>query len=366
MLLGALLTVTHHHLDEELREDRWDRTHPQFPDWVIHGSYPDEEVGDILGELLHVWLIAGLPVLIGSGLVGFWLARRSVKPIREINHALDALDPTRTSQGLVLREKDPALAELVKHLNDLLQRVHTATSEIADFSARVAHELRTPLTHLRMKLESSAADWPTDFAEEFSDELAHLSRMVERSLLLAKADSARIQPRLELIPLAELLEDFQETYTSLAAENGQLLAWNAHVPGTWCGDPEWLRQILHNLLGNVIRHGGRPAQFTATWQQGSLLLRVTNELRDGPAPASAGMGLGLRLLQKLTDLMPGARFRLRRSRRAFSARLILPRQNCASPPASQPARSALTGGPAATLCWVKGWAASFPDATPAQ
>ncbi len=58
---GVLVSTAHWHLDEELRKDRWDRSHPKFPQWVIHGSYTDEEVRDILGELIQVWLWVGIP-----------------------------------------------------------------------------------------------------------------------------------------------------------------------------------------------------------------------------------------------------------------------------------------------------------------
>ena len=126
LLAGALLLATHFHLDEELREDRWDRSHPKFPECVIHGSYTDDEVHDILGELIHVWLWVGIPVVMISVAVGWFIARWSILPIREINRELAALDFRAVGSGVQLPVQDEEHAHLVGHLNDLLARARAS------------------------------------------------------------------------------------------------------------------------------------------------------------------------------------------------------------------------------------------------
>ncbi|MGC2578636.1 MAG: hypothetical protein WA376_13775 [Terrimicrobiaceae bacterium] len=113
LLVAVLIFTAHQHLDEELRKDRWDRSHPQFPGWVIHGSYTDEEVHDILSELIHVWLWVGIPLVLASVAVGYFIALRSVRPIRQINRELAALNPSSFASGVHLPERDEELAVLV-------------------------------------------------------------------------------------------------------------------------------------------------------------------------------------------------------------------------------------------------------------
>ena len=71
LIVGVLIFSAHWHLDEELRKDRWDRTHPQFPQWSIHGSYTEAEIHDILGELLKVWIWVAGPLVLTSVAVGY-------------------------------------------------------------------------------------------------------------------------------------------------------------------------------------------------------------------------------------------------------------------------------------------------------
>ncbi len=320
VLAGVLVWSAHYHLDEELRKDHWDRSHPNFPDWVIHGSYTDEEVHDILGELLHVWMWVGIPVVAGSAVVGWFIARRSIRPIRKINHELAALDFRTLHRGVQLPEKDEELANLVNHLNELLARLRTSYVEMEEFSARVAHELRTPLTILRMKTEATASRLPADFSEDFQEEISRLSKLVENLLLTAKADGGKLEVKKECVGLAEVLNDLREGYDLLAEERHLIIEWNM-TPGLMCQtDPVYLSQILHNLLGNATKHGTATIKVHAFEHKQAVFLTISNRIKP-VSQTSHGMPQGLRVVRSLIAAMEGHSLKLRKSRSIFSVRL---------------------------------------------
>lgn len=323
LLVGALLLTAHRHLDEELRKDRWDRSHPQFPGWPIHGCYTDAEVHDILGELRQVWAWVGIPLVLCSLAVGYFIARRSLRPVSRINRELDSLHADSLRRGIGLPEQDKELAALVGHLNGLLKRVGKSYEEMADFSARVAHELRTPLTVLRLRVEAAAPQLPPDFSEDLQEEIHRLSRLVDRALLAARAEGGRIDLQIEPVDLSALLDELRDAYTLPAGEKSLLVDWRVAPRLVCASDPELLRQILHNLLGNVVLHGRERARVTAVDRVGDVALRITNEVRPGAEP---GLGIGLRLVRALAGALPASRFRQRRRGRLFSVRLILPAQ----------------------------------------
>jgi signal transduction histidine kinase len=324
LLIAVVLMFTAHwHLDEELRKDRWDRTHPEFPNWVIHGSYTDAEVQDILGELMRVWVWVSVPLVLVSVAVGYLIARRSVRPIRRINHELDALDPKSLARGVHLPEQDAELAALVHHINDLLQRVGHSYEEMAEFSARVAHELRTPLTLLRMRVESAAPQLPPDFSEDVQEEIQRLSQLVERSLLTAKAAGGKLEINTGPVELSGLLADLHEGYALLAGESAITLDWRIAPGLVASSDPELLRQILHNLIGNALRHGREKVRVRATRSREQIIFRITNFIGTGNS-AQIGTGMGLRLVRSLSQALGRTRFVIRKTARVFSARLVLP------------------------------------------
>jgi len=317
-LLALLMITTHHHLDEELRADRWDRSHPKYSGWVIHGSFTDVEVQDILGELLHVWLWVGIPAVGVALSVGAMLASRSIRPVRAINRQLARLEPGSLGDGIALVESDPELADLVAHVNALLERAGAAYSEMASFSSKVAHELRTPLTLLRMKIEQSAHDLAPDLGEELQEELSRLSRFVERSLTAASAECGRLEISPEPINLSGQLEDLRDGYAILASQRNLDLDWRVPTGIISIADADLVRQVLHNLLGNAVRYASSKIRVRAYSRSGAVVT-VSNDF-DPRAIATPGVGLGLRLVRGIC-LATRMRFAQRKGVRSFSCRL---------------------------------------------
>jgi len=304
VIVSVLLLVAHAHLDEELREDRWDRSHPQFPEWVIHGSFTDAEVQDILDELLWIWLVVGVPLVAASVGIEYWIAVQSVLPVRKINRELSVLSVESLQRGITASDRDPEIYALVCHLNDLLRRLHDSYSEMAEFAGRVAHELRTSLTHLRMRIEEEAPSLPPDFCEEMQDGICQLSRLVERSLLTAKVEGGRLSPTLADVDLSLLLEDLREAYDLAAAEKGIELRWRVRQ-GIECRTiPELLRQILYNLFGNAVLHGLRLARVRLDFSRKnrSPVLCISNFIAPKEVH-NEGMGIGLRLVHSLCSVL---------------------------------------------------------------
>lgn len=321
LILGLLIFTAHRHLDHELREQRWERSHPSYPRWVLHGSYTDDEIHDILGELLSGWALVGIPALLlalGSGLV---LAGRSIRPIKVINRQLAAMQPDALKRGIAVPENDPSLAQLVAHLNALLQRVGRAYDEISEYSTRVAHELRTPLMLLRMRIEQAADQIPPEFADELQDELGRLSKFVERSLLAARAASGRMEVNLARVSLTELLEELREDYDVLAGEKGLQAQWRIQPGLSLVTDEDLLRHVLHNVLGNAIRYGSSRHRVRAFRHGSGVVVSISNR-SDAKVRPAGGPGLGLRIVRSLVSALPGSRFRVREGPSRFGVRLF--------------------------------------------
>ena len=297
---------------------------------MIHGSYTDEEVHDILGELLQVWMWVGVPAVLGSLAVGYLIARRSMQPIARINREMDALQAGDLRRGVTVPERDLELSALVSHLNGLLRRVADSFEQMSGFSAQVAHELRTPLSILRLRLEAAAPDLPPDFSEEMEEELHRLSRLVERSLLMARAEGKKLDVEATSVDLSSLMDELRESYAVMAGEKSMKLRW--HVPGgLHCvSDPDLLRQILHNLLDNGVRHGLGVVRASAyADDHGRVIVKIGN-LAPSEMNPSEGAGIGLRLSRALASALQGTKLRLRSTQHGFFVRLVLPQGNPAA------------------------------------
>lgn len=146
------------------------------------------------------------------------------------------------------RRRQDALGVAEGHatrLGSLLQRQER-------FLHDASHELRTPVTIARGHLEvlrqtSGPGDGEIDVA---LDELGRMERLLDRLLLLARADQPNFV-EIESIQLDQFLEDVFLRWTEVAPR-----AWRLGplAAGTLHADPEQLRHALDALLENAVKY----------------------------------------------------------------------------------------------------------------
>lgn len=309
-LILFITLTTHGSLRERLKEESKINTgDPDDPGYHVHTGYSESEIDAILHNLLEVRLLVAVPVILISVGIGYALARRSMRSIDVINRELAMLDPADLGRGVSVPDKDREFKQLGEHINDLLRRTASSYAEVSEFSARVAHELRTPLSILRMRVEANAPQLPADFSEDLQEEIGRLSRLVERSLTIAKAQGGRLDASMAAVDLSAMLKDLRDGYEMLGRERGLSLDWDVPEGMFIRADADFLRQILHNLLGNAVRYAGTCVTVRASRppEAGTVGLSITNDFPSSSA-AFGGTGIGLRLVKALSSAMPGFSF----------------------------------------------------------
>lgn len=322
VVVTGLILAAHWHLDYELRKEKWERTAPEHPDWILHGSYSDKEVQDILGELVRFWILVGVP-LVGLALASaYFIARRSDRPVREVNRQLARLGPTTLAERVQAPDVDPEVGELVRHVNELLARLELAFTHLQEYTTQVAHELRTPLQLMRLQIENNAAGMKPELAEGLQEELARLTSYVETALTIARAEQGRLELQPERLQLKEFLTDALEPFSRLAEADGRQLLWSCPEGLVVQADPSTLKQILFNLLSNALKHGEHDILLRVRSRQREISLLLGNRTAEGNHKLEQGLGIGLRLVRALASQMRQTRLTTR-NQRFFWARLQL-------------------------------------------
>ena len=296
LLIVVMMFTGYRQLEEELREGHKDPTHPGNAEWTIHNSYAEEEIREILSELVDAWLWTGLPIIALSVFAGLLLARRSLRPVHDINRQLTDMRPDSLHGGITITESDPVIGDLANHLNGLLEKAGTAYKEMAEFSARVAHELRTPLMLLRLRIENAPPGMPPAFQEDLQDELARLTRFVERALLATKAEQGALRAAPVPLNLSDIVRDISEHYQLLACERPLEMTVEIEPDIRTDADADLLRQAIHGLLENAVRYAKSGIRISCAVREGCPVLDIRNDV-DPVTVATAGLGLGLRLVR---------------------------------------------------------------------
>lgn len=321
---AAFMFMSYRLLVEELRHKAWQTHYPEHPDWKLHGSFSDAEVRDIMTELFEAIMLGTLPLLVGTALLGWWLARKSLSPISSVNRQLKAKTSANLGQSLQLPEADVEFRDLLLHLNDLLKRLDASFVEMNDYAAKVAHELRSPLTIMRLKVEQAGGRIDPELAEELEAELHQLTHVVDQSLLLARAEQGRLCARREPCDLAAVVGDLVEDFTLLAREDRRSLRCKAPEHAWVLADTRQLRQVIHNLLSNALKHGEGDFWVRVRSLRGRASFVIVNRVAHTTLDLDRNLGLGLRVTAVLLRLDSEIHFHRRRGLTYHAVRLSFP------------------------------------------
>ncbi|NET40258.1 MAG: HAMP domain-containing histidine kinase, partial [Cyanothece sp. SIO1E1] len=156
-------------------------------------------------------------------------------------------------------------------------------------------------------------------------EVQRLKGIIDKLLLLSKADSGQLRHLTEKFNLSDLVTDVADDAVEMAPE----LSIERNIPEGLCieGDPELMRQIVFNLTSNAIKYntmdGSVNLNLTLDQEKKELYLTVANSGNAIPEEAAAhifdrfyrvdpsrnrkvhGLGLGLPLAREFAELHKG-------------------------------------------------------------
>jgi heavy metal sensor kinase len=253
---------------------------------IIVGRVPND-ILNMLAIFRMVILNSSLLVVVLAGAGGLFLADRTLKPVERIADIARGIGESDLSRRIDV-ETDDELGRLASTLNGMIGRLEEAFTKQRQFVADASHELRTPLAIIQA--ESSLALEKSRTQEEYrvslelvSQEVAYMSEIVGKLLLLARSDAGIEPVNFQDVNIRDLLAELFQDIEALAREKGLRFILGSMDDLTIGGDRLKLRQLFLNILDNAIRYTPGGGSIS-----GSLVRR------DGRAVVSIGdTGVGI-------------------------------------------------------------------------
>lgn len=281
---------------------------------------------DLPESLLSRVLLAGV-VGIAGGVVA---SRVLVAPITRLVNAAQSIGAGDLSARVQIPNSSQEIDDLAHSFNKMAADLQHAAELRNNLMADVSHELRTPLTVLEGNLRAAL-----DHVYELDDEqiaglytqTRHLIHLVNELRELTLAEAAQLPLEQHAVDLGLLLQETVAVFTPLAEEKGVTLTVQmpARLPLIYA-DRLRIRQVLHNLLANALRH--TPATGMVTVELGTEGRQVGLSVLDtgeGIAPQhvahifdrfyrtdpsrsreSGGSGLGLAIVKAIIEAHGGS------------------------------------------------------------
>lgn len=320
-------------------------------DWVI---FPAKERGDALeivsrrlksGYLLQIGRGSGerqkileyfgevfagimLPMIIFGFAGGFFLAFRSLRPVRDLIQVVRSIDTGKMDARVPLRHTGDELDELGRLFNTMLEKIELLLTGMRAALDNVAHDLRTPVTRLRAGIETALqsenkVEVLREALLDCAEESERIITMLNTLMDISEAETGVMKLHRQPIDVVSLLAEVVDLYQYVAEEKGVTVAVSGPRDLTVMADMARMRQVVGNLLDNSLKHtpkGGR-IELACEGQVGSVVIsiqdtgtgippqdlpRIFDRLYRGDHSRSQrGLGLGLSLVQAVIQAHAG-------------------------------------------------------------
>lgn len=209
-----------------------------------------------------------------------------------------------------------------RRLAELYGQLESLNASRSTFLAAACHDLRQPAHSLELLAEVAAGDARPDAAvvQDIRRNSNVLGDMLSSLLDMAQLESAQPQVNLQPVSLDMLFDEATLQFRAQAARKG--LAFQRSGQGLWVrSDPQLLRRIVFNLVGNACKYTVRGAVHLemAPGADGGVQLRVRDtgpgipkdRIPDMLRPYARldhgakeqGLGLGLSVVQRATQAL---------------------------------------------------------------
>jgi two-component system heavy metal sensor histidine kinase CusS len=300
--------------------------------WTLQVAVDLTQEQVVLGrQRVWVWTLLAAALIVCPG-IGFAIARRSTRPLREVAETAGHIGSSTLNERIRAEGYPVEISALAAAFNAMLERLEESFDRMSRFSADIAHELRTPVNNIRGEAEVALARprSPEEYREVIGsslEESVRLTELIESLLFLARSESPGDHLKRTQEDLGQLLTDLGDYYEAAAAEAGVTLSASAGSDIILASvDRMLLLRALGNLVSNALAHcsQGNSITLIAQRQNGQIrievrdtgsgisadaLPRVFDRLyRADPARSrnSGGAGLGLAIVRQIVFLHGGS------------------------------------------------------------
>lgn len=247
----------------------------------IDFSYTDESPGsvfiitslerllpDIKGVLVDLIISILLILIFTAGMLTVWIYQGIINPIHKLQVATQNIKAGNLDFTVEVEGKDE-IGELCRNFEEMRFRLKESEEEklVGERENRVlisniSHDLKTPITAIKGYVEGimdGVADTPEKqdkYIRTIYNKANEMDTLINELTLYSKIDTNRIPYNFSRINVADYFEDcVEEVGLDLEAKNIRLNYIDyADKDVLIIADPEQLRRVINNIIGNSIKY----------------------------------------------------------------------------------------------------------------
>jgi len=218
-----------------------------------------------------------VPILIAAAALSalFWLpmVRNITRPIAEVTAATEQIAEGRFDARVGTSRADE-IGRVGQAVDNMADRLSGFVKGQKRFLGDISHELCSPIARIQAalaNLEQRADDSQKKYVADLSEEVEHMSELVDELLMFSKAGMKSADIKLKPVLLAEIFQHVVDREGAAAAK----LDVDIDDDLTVSADPTLLSRALGNLLRNAVRYAGQSGPIEVCAKKKSNFIEVT-------------------------------------------------------------------------------------------
>ncbi len=280
-------------------------------------------------EIQYVLLI--MAFVLGSGCVGFPIAllitRKSMNVLDNLNETINKIAECDFNTSLPPISQNEQISMVVNNFNRMIKQLSSVSILKNDFISGFSHEFKTPIVSVKgyaelLKDNDNLTDEQKEYVKIIIEESERLSKLSEKTMLLAKLDSqAIIEDKKEFSLNGQIEDCILLLDNKLKEKNIEIESDLQNV--NIVSSSDLLKEVWINLLNNSIKYtndGGRIDVSLKVKHNNAVIvikdngIGMTEEVKKhifdkffqvDNSHSQKGIGLGLSIVSRILELLEG-------------------------------------------------------------
>ena len=236
-----------------------------------------EVMPDVRGLFFDIIFAVMLILLLTAAMLMFWIYQSMVNPIRKLQKAAENikdgnLDFVIEADGMEQDEMNElcvTFEDMRRRLKENAEEKIAAEQESKNLISNIAHDLKTPITAVKGYAEGiidGVANTPEKidkYVRTIYSKANEMDKLINELTLYSKIDTNKIPYNFAKINVESYFADCIEEIGIDLETRGIGLAYYNYVDSdvTIIADPEQLRRVINNIIGNSVKYMNKSNGF---------------------------------------------------------------------------------------------------------